>query len=298
MKALIKDLDIFYISYDEPNKEEFWNDLKIKFPSAKRIDGIKGFDSAHKECAKNTDGGWLVTIDGDCKVNPSFFDVEVDMYSDAVYSWSTKNHINGLIYGNGSLKIWPKEVILEMKTHENSENEKSKIDFCWDIKYIQKNEVYSTTYPNGSPLQAFRAGLREGVKMSLDQGHKVDPARLIEQLYHKNYQRLLIWCNVGRDVENGCWAMYGARMGVFKTYMTDWDFSNVRDYDWIDDFWTEEILPIFDGEMFRAMKVDEEIKQLGRILNEELHLPVGELDSKASEFFKEVYINPQREEEK
>ena len=42
------------------------------------------------------------------------------------------------------------------------------------------------------------------------------------------------------------------------------------------------------------MKVDEEIKQLGRILNEELHLPVGELDSKASEFFKEVYVNPRR----
>jgi len=296
MRSLIKNLDIFYVSYDEPNKEEFWSDLKTKFSSAKRVDGIKGFDAAHKECARNAETDWLVTVDGDCIVDPSFFNVEVDMYSDAVYSWSTRNYINGLVYGNGSLKIWPKEVMLNMKTHENSESEKSKIDFCWDINYIQRNEVYSTTYPNGSPFQAFRAGFREGVKMSLEQGSKVNRYKLSEELYHKNYQRLLIWCNVGRDVENGHWAMYGARMGVFKTYLTDWDFSNVRDYDWFKDLWDNNIIPSFEGEMFRAIRIDEEIKQLGTVLNREMSLPVGELDSKASEFFKEVYINPLRVE--
>lgn len=296
MKSLIKDFDIFYISYDEPKKEQFWDDIKTKIPMAKRVDGIKGFDSAHKECARNSDTDYLVTVDGDCIIDPSFLDLEIELYENAVYSWSTKNHINGLIYGNGSLKIWPKKVILEMKTHENSENEKSKIDFCWDIEYIQKNEVYSTTYPNGSPYQAFRAGFREGVKMSLEQGFKVNPERLSEELYYKNYQRLLIWCNVGKDVENGTWAIYGTRMGVYKTYLTDWDFVNIRDYDWLKEYWHNEILPQFDNAMFRSIAIDEEVKRVGNILHDKLGMSVGELDSKASKFFKEVYINPPRQE--
>lgn len=296
MKAWIKDLDIFYISYDEPKKEQFWDDIKTKIPAAKRVDGIKGFDSAHKECARNSDTDYLVTVDGDCIIDPSFLDLEIELYENAVYSWSTKNHINGLVYGNGSLKIWPKKVILEMKTHENSENEKSKIDFCWDIEYIQKNEVYSTTYPNGSPYQAFRAGFREGVKMSLEQGFKVNPERLSEELHYKNYQRLLIWCNIGRDVENGLWAMYGARISVYKMYLTDWDFVSVRDYDWLKQYWSNEILPQFDDVMFRSIVIDEEIKRVGNILHDKLGMSVGELDSKASEFFKEVYINPPRQE--
>ena len=120
MRTLIKNLDIFYVSYDEPNKEEFWDDLIMKFPSAKRVDGVKGFDSAHKECARNSNTNWLVTVDGDCIVDPSFFNVEVDMYSDAVYSWSTRNYINGLEYGNGSLKIWPKDVMLNTKNYGKS----------------------------------------------------------------------------------------------------------------------------------------------------------------------------------
>ena len=47
----VSDLDFVYISYMEPNKEENWADLKNKVPWAKRIDGVKGFDSAHKAAA-------------------------------------------------------------------------------------------------------------------------------------------------------------------------------------------------------------------------------------------------------
>lgn len=294
MKAKIQDLDIFYISYDEPEKEVFWKDLNSKFPRAKRVDGIKGFDSAHKECAKNSETDYLITVDGDNIVDPTFINEEIELYDNAVYSWSSKNHINGLIYGNGSIKIWPKQLVLDMKTHENSDCEESKIDFCWNIEYIQKNTVYSTTYPNGSPYQAFRSGFREGVKMSLDQGHKVDPTKFVESLYSKNYHRLLIWCNIGRDIENGEWAIYGTRMGVYQTYLTDWDFVNVRDYDWIKEYWKNKISPQFDRTTFRAMVIEEEIKRIGYILNDKLGLSVSELDSRASEFFKSVYINPPR----
>ncbi len=293
----IKEFDVFYISYDEPNKEEFWLDLKSKFPKAKRVDGIKGFDSAHKECANNSETDWLVTVDGDNIVNPEFYKLDVEPYSDAVISWSSKNHVNGLIYGNGSLKLWPKHLILEMNTHENATEEKSQIDFCWDIPYVQKNDVYSTTHIEGSPFQAFRAGFREGVKMSLEQGLKVDPKKLEEELYDKNYHRLLIWCNIGRDVENGIWSIYGTRMGIYQTYLTDWDFTNVIDYDWFDQFWREDIFPQFMGANFNKSKIEKEVERIGNILRNEFGMPISEIDDHGSKFFKQVYVNPPRVDE-
>ena len=48
----INELDVFYISYDEPRKEEHWAKILDNVPWAKRVDGVKGFDNAHKECAR------------------------------------------------------------------------------------------------------------------------------------------------------------------------------------------------------------------------------------------------------
>jgi hypothetical protein len=34
---------------------------------------------------------------------------------------------------------------------------------------------------------------------------------------------LTIWQNVGADVDNGLWAIYGARHGTFLTMLTEWE---------------------------------------------------------------------------
>lgn len=44
--------DIVFISYNEPNAEKNWESLKQRFPSAKRVDGVKGIHEAHKKAAK------------------------------------------------------------------------------------------------------------------------------------------------------------------------------------------------------------------------------------------------------
>ena len=168
-KVVIGDLDVFYISYDEPAKEEHWANLMMKFPFAKRVDGVKGFDNAHKECARQSETSRFITIDGDNIVDEKFFDLEITFpentdLANSIVSWSAKNMVNGLVYGNGGIKCWPVKLVLEMKTHENAEDETKKVDFCWDLNYIQMNNIYSEVYNAGSPFQAFRAGYREGVK--------------------------------------------------------------------------------------------------------------------------------------
>jgi hypothetical protein len=37
----IADLDCIYLSYDEPEKEEFWIKIKNMVPWARRVDGVK-----------------------------------------------------------------------------------------------------------------------------------------------------------------------------------------------------------------------------------------------------------------
>ena len=61
----VSDLDFVYISYAEPNKEQNWADLKNKVPWAKRVDGVKGFDSAHKAAAETAETDFFISVDGD-----------------------------------------------------------------------------------------------------------------------------------------------------------------------------------------------------------------------------------------
>ncbi len=44
--------DIVFISYKELNADENWEVLKSRFPTAKRIHGVKGIHQAHIAAAK------------------------------------------------------------------------------------------------------------------------------------------------------------------------------------------------------------------------------------------------------
>ena len=118
----VQDCDLVFLSYDEPNCEENWADLISKVPWAKRVHGVRGPDKAHKECAKVAETERFVTIDGDSVINPKFIDQVLDFeddvrLEDSVISWCGQNVVNGLMYGNGGLKWWPNEFVLNMKTH-------------------------------------------------------------------------------------------------------------------------------------------------------------------------------------
>ena len=50
-------------------------------------------------------------------------------------------HPNGLVYGNGGLKCWPRPHVLDMKTHEALDDEEG-MEFCWKLNYIQLNDTF------------------------------------------------------------------------------------------------------------------------------------------------------------
>lgn len=304
----ISEFDVVFISYDEPNADENYADLLVKCPWAKRSHGVYGSDAAHKAAAKLSETERFITVDADNIVWEDFFNIEVDMSKvdqHDVVSWAGKNIINGLVYGNGGIKMWPKHVVEQMRTHEVASSPQAQVDFCWDIHYRQMNNVYSTVYNNASPYQAYRAGFREGVKMSLDGGVTVNPEKLKRIVHDKNYQRLLVWCSIGADTLNGLWAIYGTRLGCYLTNMKrdEFDFVNVRDFKWHDQYWNETVAPQFVGDDQMCTKTGykwskemliAEIDRLGVILRKELNLEIAEFNEQGSRFFKEVYVNPPR----
>lgn len=304
------EFDLFFISYDEPKREEFWANLLNIAPWAKRVHGVKGFDNAHKECARQSETDRFITVDGDNLVDSKFFENSItltDKFKDCVLSWAGKNHINGLVYGNGGLKLWTKEFVLNMKTHENAERDEEKVDFCWDGRYIQLNNIYSITYPNGSPFQAFRAGFREGVKMGLDRGKKIEPHKIKTTIHEKNLRRIIIWMSVGSDVENGLWSIYGSRLGMYMANLTDWDISSISSYDWFKEFWDNNIKSKFECSeietgnyckytkyKWNEQQLISEINNLGVDIKKHMDLDIAYLDSEQSKFFKYVYEQPRR----
>ena len=244
-KFRVLDYDIVYLSYDEPNAEQNYADLCKKIPWAKRVHGVEGSDAAHKACAEISETDRFVTVDGDNRIREHFLAQEIDFdehveLENKVISWCGHNVINGLMYGNGGVKCWPREFVLNMRTHENAapDNPHAQVDFCWDVEYIQMNSCFSDIYNNATPHQAWRAGFREGVKMALDQGVK-PTLKKFKQNHWKNLHRLYIWLMVGTDVENGLWAIHGARQGLYKTMCTDWDYVQVRDFEYLNNLWQE-----------------------------------------------------------
>jgi hypothetical protein len=283
------DLDTIYLSYDEPQKEEFWLKIKNMVPWAKRVDGVKGSDAAHKAAAQASETERFILIDGDNMPEESFFNLQLDFtkvekaYQFAQFRWKAINAINGLRYGNGGMSSWTKEYVMNMKTHEASEdNETTAVDFCLDSSdnlYWAMHDCYSTTYPNYTPFQAWRAGFREGVKMCLNRGAVPSIDEFKETIATRNLNNLTIWHNVGQDVENGDWAIYGARLGTYMTLLTDW---NSKDVQWFDNY------PVL-WEEHKDKKPWEESERLAVSLKDKLGLPMCVLSPEQSKFFKRHY---------
>lgn len=303
----ISDFDIFFLSYDEPNCEENWHNLQNIAPWAKRVHKVKGFDSAHKACANQSETDRFITVDGDNIVYPEFFDVKINIppkYEKFVLSWAARNIINGLVYGNGGVKLWTKDFVLKMRTHENAVSVEEKVDFCWADTYLQMNNIYSDTCPNASPLQAFKAGFREGCKMTLDKGRAIDGLHIKDHSHWKNFQRLMVWASLGADAENGVWAIYGTRLGIYKTHVDKtWDVASISDFDWFDDYFKNEIQPQFAGGyefcpyLNYRWDMDKVISASGKVkedLNKNLGLWLADFNVEQSIFFKKIYTAPRR----
>jgi hypothetical protein len=283
-KIDIADLDCIYLTYDEPQKEEFWAKIRNMVPWAVRVDGVKGSDAAHKAAAAASTTERFILIDGDNVPDPEFFNQTLELpneqYEQAVFRWRARNHINGLMYGNGGVSSWTRAFVNSMQTHENTDGRaETEVEFCFDPLYWAMHDCYSTTYPNGDAFHAWRAGFREGVKMCLNRGSKPTLEEFKQSVHRRNLDHLSIWHNIGADVEHGEWAIAGARQGTYMTMLTNWDHRQVQNFDALADLW----LTVRDSEP-RMLS-----NRLGVELGAQLDLPASVFEAEQSRFFKQHY---------
>lgn len=189
--------DIFFISYNEPNADENWQILSSRMPHARRVHGITGISNAHRRCAELSYTAMFWTVDADTVVDESFgFEYGVPYYDRKyLHLWNSRNPVNGLEYGYGSVKLWPRKLVIAFHGHW--------LDFTTTVGNIKMmDNTIATTMFNTDPYGAWKSGFRETIKLlhSMQTGNDAD-----------SVDRALAWLNRKNDVQFADDTVLGAR---------------------------------------------------------------------------------------
>jgi hypothetical protein len=84
------------------------------------------------------------------------------------------------------------------------------------------------------------------------------------------------------------WSILGAREGCYMTNCTNWDYANVRDFDYLTDLWKEN----HEGQELSLAKAQSQF--YGSEIRNRLGLEIADLNEDGSKFFKSVYLNSKR----
>lgn len=211
-----------FISYQEPNADENWDKLKSRFSLAKRVHGVKGIHQAHIEAAKKSHTHMFWVVDGDAIILDNFnFNFKTKNY-DTVYVWRSRNPINDLEYGNGGVKLLPRQLTESMDT--------SKPDMTTSIssKFVPMAQVSNITAFNSDPFNTWKSAFRECCKLA---------SKIIDrQKNDETEKRLQAWITLGENRHLGSYSIKGAIAG--KLYglasINDIDaLKKINDFEWL-----------------------------------------------------------------
>lgn len=216
--------DVFFISYDEPNAEENFKRLQEKRPDAKRIQGIRGIFNAHKEAAKKSSTDMFYVVDGDAYLYDDFnFDLKVIVNNrKKTYIWHSYNPVNGLEYGYGGVKLFPKDKFLGDVTPI--------LDVATSIGPIEvvPNLSCETRF-NTSAFNAWKSGFREVVK--------IGSRKIRNQKSEESNKRIETWTSqMIEGVQYGQDCINGSIAGIKFLYENrDYpeDLDKINDYEWL-----------------------------------------------------------------
>ena len=147
------------------------------------------------------------------------FNYEVDKWNlDTVHVWRSRNPINGLEYGNGGIKLFPRKLTINMDT--------TTTDMTTSIsdKFKAVQQVSNINAFNTDPFSTWKSAFRECVKLE----SKV----INRQKSEETDERLKVWTTVGSDKPFGEYAIKGARAGVLFGAKGD-NLHLINDFNWL-----------------------------------------------------------------
>jgi len=218
------DFDIFMISFHEAEADRNFAELKARFPEAKHVKNVEGIGNAHKEVGKQATSEMVWIVDADAEILEDFnFDYTPPMANmgNTTYVWSARNPINGLEYGYGGVKLFPKTQ-LEQLGHELP-------DYTTGAAYYQPvSDVSNITNFNKDPYRTWRSAFRECVKLA----SQINPNAPKQE----TQERLDAWTTVDNGGRFGRYCIKGALEG--KAYgeenKDDVEALNkINDFEWL-----------------------------------------------------------------
>ena len=233
-------LDVFMLTFGEPEADDNFAHLQTFAPHAKRIDGVEGLLNAHKACAEESDTKYFYVCDADAWIQPNFqFKFEPSNQKEAypgvketecVFTYRSHNPINDLIYGYGAVKLFPKRNLLDVKEF--------KVDMTTSIgaKFKPLFEISNVTAFNTDPFNTWRSAFRECTKLAsgiVDQNKQTDDS-----------YRLQVWCERGDNRKYGEYALLGAQQGRdFGThYKSNVEaLRRINDWKWLKETFSEAL---------------------------------------------------------
>jgi hypothetical protein len=213
----IDQFDVVFISYNEPNAEANWYRLLEKFPKALRVKNVKGIFEAHKRAAEIARTPMFYVVDGDAEILDSFkFDFQPNIFDmDCVHLWTSRNPINGLEYGYGGVKLFPRQLLLDAVTWT--------VDLTTGLGKLKLvDKVSNMTAFNTDAFNTWRSAFRECAKLAASN----DPAA---------EERLTTWCNHATGefkFEALCGAQAGRIYGSANAGNLN-QLKTINDYEWM-----------------------------------------------------------------
>ena len=231
----LANVDFIYMSYDEEYADEGYKKLLKLIPTAKRVHGVKGIANAWKAAAELSETSHFITMDADTELNEDFsFNaagfIKVDEH---IHVWRSLNPVNGLIYGHGSIHMFPKQLVQDFTNT-------SVTDFTLNVSPNIKiqEECATITKFNRSPHLTWRSAFREASKLASNTNMYVGTENSWMATEQVTASRLYVWCSIGADVEYGVYSILGARMGAlygFKYKDDPEQLSHIADYDFFNE---------------------------------------------------------------
>lgn len=184
--------DVFFLSHDEPIAETNWRVLQRYVPTARRIAGVRGIIEAHKACAEASRTSHFFVVDADNEVIDGDFHYKIPSWDkDYVHLWYARNPLNGLEYGWGGVKLFPKRLVREAEI--------TRLDMTTSLPLKIFPSVKSVTHFNYNPFGTWRSAFREAVKLSQNDD---DESRF----------RLDAWCATAKGAYAD-FSLHGAQTG-------------------------------------------------------------------------------------
>ena len=209
----VNDMDIIFISYDEPSAENRFKSLQEKYPRAKWCKNVKGRTLAYHTAAQMSDTDYFFAVFPKLEIVDSFkFDFQPDRLKNPChYIFNAKNPVNGLEYGHGAILLYNKQLVLQTKNPG--------IDFTLSAPHESVPILSAINYFNETPWLAWRTAFREIIKLMTQK------QKTVESSY-----RLKKWCELGTG-KNAEWVYCAAndakdfvnsKEDIMKSYELDW----------------------------------------------------------------------------